>query len=209
MTDVRSRANRLTRSRVRARNGLGKEPMSRLLNFAMFYLGWFACVVGAARGALWLGPAVVAALLFVHLALTPKRTQETRLILVIGLFGFVVDTLQASAGLYAFTRTSVAPWLCPPWMVALWMVFATTLNASMAWLTGRYGLAAALGALCGPASYLAGARFGAIELPANALASLVGIAITWAVAMPTLLLFRDLLSTPRVRVQLGRPARAL
>lgn len=78
--------------------------MSRLFNFAMFYLGWFGCVVGAARGALWPGPAVVAALLFVHLALTPKRTRETRLILVLGVFGFVVDTLQGSAGVYAFTR---------------------------------------------------------------------------------------------------------
>ena len=36
---------------------------------------------------------------------------SNRLILVIGLFGFAVDTMQASAGLYAFTHTSVTPWL--------------------------------------------------------------------------------------------------
>ena len=183
--------------------------MNRLVNFAMFYLGWFACVVGAAHGELWLGPAMVAALLLVHLSLTPSRVQETRLILVVGIFGFAIDTLQASAGLYAFTHTSVAPWLCPLWMVALWMIFAATLNSSLAWLAGRYGLAATLGALCGPASYAAGARLGAIELPANALVSLVGIAIVWAFAMPALLLLRDVLSTPSVRVQFRRPARAL
>ena len=183
--------------------------MGRLLNFAMFYLGWFACVVGAARGHLWLGPAVVAALLLLHLALTSNREREARLFLVIGLFGFLVDTLQASAGLYAFTHTSVVPWLCPPWMLALWMIFATTLNASMAWLAGRYGLAATLGALCGPASYAAGARLGAIELSANTLVSLVGIAIAWAFAMPALLLFRDVMSTPTAAVPFRRPARAL
>lgn len=175
--------------------------MNRLFNFAMFYLGWFACVVGAARGELWLGPAVVAALVIVHLFVTLQRAQEIRLILVIGLFGFAVDTLQASAGLYAFTHTSVAPWLCPPWMVALWMLFATTLNSSMAWLAGRYRLATALGALCGPISYVAGARLGAIELSANALVSVVGIAIVWALALPALLWFREVLSTSSVRVQ--------
>jgi len=182
--------------------------MRRLLNFAMFYLGWFACVVGAARGHLWLGPAMVAAFLFVHLSLAANRAQETRLVLVIGFFGFVVDTLQASAGLYAFTHSRVAPWLCPLWMVALWMIFATTLNASMAWLAGRFGLAAALGALCGPVSYLAGARLGAIELSSNPLASLGGIAIVWAVAMPALLAIRDRLSNPNTAVEFRHPARA-
>ena len=183
--------------------------MGRLLNFAMFYLGWFACVVGAAQGELWLGPSVVAALVLIHLSLTPRPVQEIWLILVIGIFGFAIDTVQASAGLYAFTRTSAAPWLCPLWMVALWMIFATTLNTSMAWLAGRYGLAAALGALCGPASYAAGARLGAIELPAHARVSLVGIAIVWACVMPTLLWLRTLLSTSTAGFPLRSPARAL
>jgi hypothetical protein len=183
--------------------------MGRLLNFAMFYLGWFACVVGAAHGEPWLGPSVVAAFVLIHLSLTSRLAQETWLILVIGIFGFTIDTLQAAAGLYAFTRTSAAPWLCPLWMVALWMIFATTLNASMAWLAGRYGLAAVLGALCGPASYVAGARLGAIELPAHAGVSLVGIAIVWACVMPTLLWLRDLLSTSTGRFPLRSPAGAL
>jgi len=183
--------------------------MSRLLNFAMFYLGWFACVGGAGRGVLWLGPVVVAALIVAHLCLTSNRVQEAKLIVVAGFFGFVCDTLQASAGLYAFTNTSAAPWLCPPWMVALWMLFATTLNGSMGWLAGRFGLAAALGAVFGPLSYLAGARLGAIELHANAFVSLAAIAVAWAGAMPALLCLRDLLSTTSARFPLRSPARAL
>ena len=183
--------------------------MNRLLNFAMFYLGWFACVVGAGRGQLWLGPALVGVLLLVHLSVAANRAQEARLILAIGLLGFSIDTLQASAGLYAFTRTSVVPWLCPLWMVALWMIFATTLNSSMAWLAGRYRLAAALGALCGPASYVAGARLGAIELSSNALVSLGGIALVWALAMPTLLVIREMLSAPTAALEFRHPVRAI
>jgi hypothetical protein len=183
--------------------------MGRLLNFAMFYLGWFACVIGAGRGHLWLGPSVVAALVFLHLYMTPRPVQEIRLILLTGVFGFAIDTLQASAGLYAFTGTSPAPWLCPLWMVALWMIFATTLNASMAWLAGRYRLAAALGALCGPLSYVAGARLGAIELAASAGLSLVGIAVVWACVMPCLLWLREFSATSSVSFPHRSPAGAL
>jgi len=164
--------------------------MARFSNFAGFYVGWFASVGGAARGHLWLGPAVTALLLLAHLALSTNRAREARLVLTVGLFGFAVDTLQASAGLYAFAHTSPAPWLCPPWMVALWALFATTLNSSMAWLAGRYRLASVLGAVCGPASYAAGARLGAIELSTNALSSIVGIAAVWALAMPMVLRMR-------------------
>lgn len=161
--------------------------MYRLTNFLMFYVGWFVCVAGAGRGLLWIGPATVVTLLVVHLALAAHRAREAGLILSVGLIGFAVDTAQASAGLYAFAGTSVLPWLCPPWMVALWMLFAATLNGSMQWLAGRYRLAAVLGAFCGPMSYLAGQRFGAITLSSNALVSLGGIAVAWALAMPLLL----------------------
>ena len=169
--------------------------MHWLLNLAAFYLGWFVCVVGAARGQLWLGPALVAAFLLAHVYRSRDPRHETRLILVVALFGFTFDTLLASAGLFSFARTSIAAWLSPPWMVALWMIFATTLNASLAWLDQRRALAAALGALSGPASYVAGARLGAIELPANALASLIGLALAWAFAMPALLWINQNLRT--------------
>ncbi len=72
--------------------------MTRLLNLAMFYVGWFACVAGAGRGHLWLGPVVVTLLMIGHLLLTRDRGREATLALTIGVFGFAVDTLQASAG---------------------------------------------------------------------------------------------------------------
>jgi hypothetical protein len=167
--------------------------MRQFLNFASFYVGWLACVHGAGRG--WPGPAVASVLLLAHLVLTPGRLRlrEGALVIAAGVLGFAVDTLQASVGLYSFTGTSARPWLCPPWMVALWALFASTLNSSMGWLAGRYRLAVVLGALGGPASYLAGERLGAITLSSSTLASLVGIAIVWALVMPVLLWIREAL----------------
>ena len=184
--------------------------MNPVANFLMFYVGWFACVTGAGQGTLWAGPAAAVVLLLTHLALAPDRTREGVLILIVGLFGFAVDTMQASAGFYEFAGTSTLPWLCPPWMTALWMLFATTLNGSMAWLAGRYRLAAVLGALCGPASYVAGERLGAIAFPSDALVSLGGIAVVWAFAMPALLWIREAVSSlesPELPAE-GRTCRA-
>jgi hypothetical protein len=179
--------------------------MSRFSNFVLFYVGWLACVAGAGQGAVWVGPATAAALLLAHVALATGRVREAALIVVVGALGFGVDTLQAWAGLYAFAGTSVLPWLCPPWMVALWMLFATTLNGSMAWLGGRYGFATVLGAVGGPASYLAGERFGAIALSSNRLVSLGGIAVVWALVMPSLLWIREAVSHAGGRDAVGRP----
>lgn len=193
-----------------SRNGrFRRDEVSRVLNFAMFYAGWFACVGGAARGQLWLGPVVVGGLLILHLVLAPNRSDEIRLIAAAGFAGFVCDTLLASAGLYAFTNTSVVPWLCPPWMVALWMIFATTLNGSMSWLADRFPLAALLGAVCGPLSYLAGARLGAIELHTDTTATLLAIAVAWSLAMPMLLWLRRELATSPVGMSLPHAVRAI
>ncbi|MFN8545516.1 MAG: DUF2878 family protein [Candidatus Binatia bacterium] len=180
------------------------------MNFVSFYAGWLACVAGAGRGWLWEGPVAASVLLLVHLSLAPQRRREGALIIAAGVLGFAVDTLQASAGLYAFTGTSVLPWLCPPWMVALWALFASTLNSSMGWLAGRYRLAVVLGALCGPVSYLAGERLGAITLSSSTPTSLGGIAVVWALVMPALLWIREALSQagPDTAADRGRLSRA-
>jgi hypothetical protein len=161
--------------------------MRRLLNFAAFYVGWIACVAGAAAGRFCLGPALAVAILLAHLSSTPQPKAEARFIIAAGLIGFVLESSMAATGLYTFTHSGPIAWLCPPWMVALWMMFASTLNVSLAWLSGRYRLAALLGAVAGPISYLAGARFGAITLPPQETVSILGFALVWAISTPALL----------------------
>jgi hypothetical protein len=164
--------------------------MHRLLNFAAFYTGWITCVLGAAAGRFWLGPALVAVLLVAHLSSTADPKSEGRLIATVGFAGFVLESVMASVGLYSFIHTGSHTWLCPPWMVALWLIFASTLNGSLAWLADRYTLAAMVGAVAGPISYFAGARLGAIALPPSIGVSVIGLGLVWAMIMPTLLWLR-------------------
>ena len=157
-----------------------------LINIASFYLGWFACVLGATRNMPWLGALVMAALLVLHLVLTENRTRELRFILVTGLLGTSLDSLLMLSGLYTFTNHTLA-WLCPVWLTALWMGFASTLNHSMRWLYGRYRLACLFGAVGGPLSYYAGVRLGALTFVPSAEVALTVLIIVWSLIVPGLL----------------------
>jgi hypothetical protein len=157
-----------------------------LLNLVTFYLGWFACVWGAASQRPLVGPFVTLLVLGVHFCFIPNAAREARLITTVGLIGLGLDTVQASLGAFSFTGTGLTTWLSPPWMIALWMNFATTLHTSLSWLAGRYLLAALLGVVGGPLSYYAGAQLGALTLHPNVIFSISIVAVAWGSVMPIL-----------------------
>ena len=160
--------------------------MSILANFLVFQVGWFATVLGVASGAPWLGP--VAALAVITARLWEARCPgiELRLIASALLLGLVTDSLLLATGWIAYPSGQWLPGLAPYWIVCLWAMFATTLNASMRWLSGRYILAAAFGAIGGPLSYLAGARLGAMSF-VDMTPAILGLAAAWALIMPSLI----------------------
>ena len=167
---------------------------ANIANFVAFQAAWLACVLGAARGAPWLGPAFVLAWLVVHLQVMDKieRRVEWRLMIVAAALGYGVDTMLLTGGRLVFPPDPQAA-DSPLWMVALWIGFAATLARSLRWLDGRYLLAAGLGLAGGPAAYWAGARLGAVELTAGSV-SMLWIAAAWAVALPLLILARAVLA---------------
>ncbi|MCC8999322.1 MAG: DUF2878 domain-containing protein, partial [Candidatus Contendobacter sp.] len=98
------------------------------LNFVGFQIGWFACVLGGAHGWPWLGVAVTAAIVALHLHRAARPQAEAALILLSGLLGFIADSLLTGMGLLHFPSGQFHPHIAPTWMVALWMAFATTFN---------------------------------------------------------------------------------
>ena len=156
------------------------------ISLIAFQVGWFATVLGAAHERAWLGLVVVPAILALHLFLSKDWRRELALAVAVGLLGFVVDSALVSTAVFApipFVWAS-PPW-SPPWMAMLWVNQAVALNASLAWMRGRYLLGALLGAIGGPLAYLSGAKLGAmLRLPSHH--GLLIIGITWAVAFPVL-----------------------
>lgn len=157
----------------------------KIANYVLFQLGWFACVLGAAHGMPLAGPAVVAAIVAVHLSLARRPGVEAALLAACAVIGGLFDTLLLATGWVAYPNGQWIPGAAPYWIFAMWLLFAATLNLSLGWLKGRPLLAGALGAAGAPLSYVAGAGLGAITLvqPFWALAMLAG---GWALLMPLL-----------------------
>lgn len=146
------------------------------LNAALFQFGWFVCVLE--RSVL----AVTTAALIVGIHLYRQRHQrwEWSAIAIISLIGIAQDTALIQLGVLQFDGGA----LPPVWLFAMWVLFATTLNHSLSWLQQRWWLAALLGAIGGPLSYLAGERLGALNVNRDLLPIL---SITWAMSMPLLM----------------------
>ncbi len=160
--------------------------MRILVNFLLFQIGWFACVLGGAHGLPWLGPVVVAAAVAWHLAQAADPPAEGLLLVAAGLIGILFDSALVAAGWLAYPSGQVHPGLAPYWMVAIWVLFATTLNLSLGWLRGRPLLAAMLGGVAGPLAYYGGAQLGGVAFVAPG-PGLLALAAGWALLLPLLL----------------------
>jgi hypothetical protein len=165
--------------------------MSTLSNFAAFQIGWFSCVLGAANHRPWLGTTVSAGLIAWHLTRVAAPRSELTLVLLSGLIGLVLDSTLVGLGLIRYASGAVIEGLAPHWIVAMWMIFATTLNVAFRWLKRRWLLAAALGAIAGPLAYFGGASLDAAEFIGNTTMALSAIAVVWAGGMPLLLWLSD------------------
>jgi hypothetical protein len=161
--------------------------MPLLINILAFQIGWFACVLGAAHGMPAMGSLTALAIVGVHLARAANFRSELMLVALSGLIGLLADTLLILFGLIQYASGLLFENIAPHWIVAMWMIFATTLNISFRWLRGRPILAALLGAAAGPLAYAGGSGLGAATFPQGACPGLLGVALVWALAMPALI----------------------
>ncbi|TAM12448.1 MAG: DUF2878 domain-containing protein [Nevskiaceae bacterium] len=160
--------------------------MNFWLTFFAYEAVWFAAVIGAGQGLAW--PGIAAAGLFVawRLGVSAHRSLDLELIAVALAFGILLDGLGVWFGLLRYA----APWpwpAVPAWLTALWIAFAVTIVPLFGYLHQRPWLAAALGAVGGPLSYL-GAIHGwhAAHLSPPAWRALAVLALGWGIALPLL-----------------------
>lgn len=158
--------------------------MHVVINLIAFQCGWFASILGAAKGIYWLGPLVVCAVFIVHLFLTGNLLRECVLGLIITLVGFLTDTLLTAFHIYAPLPYLFDSPFSPPWLICMWLNFATLLNVSISWLRGRYVLSALLGGVGGAIAYYGGAALGALEYLEPVSTNIAITGIVWGVLTP-------------------------
>lgn len=162
------------------------HQFAKVVNFVLYQVGWFCCVLGAAWNVPWIGTVLASTLVVVHFCLAYHRSSQFILVLAAAAIGLIVDTSLLWCGAFRFPSGMVVTWLPPPWMSVLWMQFATTLHYSLGWLTRSLRGSTVLGLIGAPLAFFGGEKLGAIEfLPPRGWHYLY-LAIMWAVAIPTL-----------------------
>lgn len=157
-----------------------------LLNFVVFQVGWFACVLGGAYHLPWVGTVLVSIIVAFHLMRASQPRAELYLILFAIAIGSLWDSFLVFQGWLEYPSGTLIPNTAPHWILALWGVFATTLNVSLRWLKGRWLIATLSGAIAGPLAYYAGAKLGGVMFT-DQLTALAALGLGWAILMPALM----------------------
>jgi len=161
------------------------------VNFILFQIGWFACVLMAARDNSFIGVVIGLMIVVVHLILNKFRINNLVLMILVTLLGFSWDSVLTHFNVLVFNTGIMLPDLAPSWILVMWILFSTTLNISFRWLYGRYTLAMLLGAIFGPIAYQAGSALGAVEIPDDLMANGL-MALGWSLLMPLFIKLAEL-----------------
>lgn len=156
-----------------------------LINILSFKAGWVASVAGAAASVPVLGAAAATGVVSFHLWRIKNVRAEAQLLIFAALIGLAWESALVWAGLINYDAGFLVPGFAPYWIVAMWVLFATTLNVGMRWLRRNVIVTSLVGAVGGPLAFMAGESMGAVSFN-NPSTSLVVIGIGWALLLPLL-----------------------
>ena len=162
---------------------------SKIINFILFQLVWFVCILGAAINETYTAVAFSLLLILFHFYLAKDKKNELKILLVASIIGFLFDGFLLKSELVLYTNHGWSYSVTPLWIIVLWMGFAITLNSSLSWLKKKIKLSIVFGAIGGPLAYLAGEKLGAVSILCPD--AITVIAIGWAIITPLLIIITN------------------
>ena len=163
---------------------------SKLTNLVMFKIGWVACVSLAAAGQPFWATVAVALVVTLHLLSVPVMVKEALLLAAAAVIGLAWESLLVWSGLLSYPASGEYAPLAPYWIVAMWVLFATTINHGLSWAKKSWYVSALAGIIGGPMAFYGGAAMGAVEF-SHTFTALALIGAGWAVLMPILVLISE------------------
>lgn len=167
-------------------NSIHSLNYSNLLNFILFQVVWFVCVIYQNPGLYLAIPCILVLLLTSSLA-HRSLLSDIKLVALLSLLALLVDGTLISSGIFILNSPENPAY----WLLVIWIGFSLTLNHSLKPIVKQPVLAAISGAIFGPLAYHAGMLMGGIQfgLPAYYIYPL--LSIIWCLLM---LLFSRLIN---------------
>ena len=100
------------------------------------------------------------------------------------------ESIVVNTGLLQYIGTDGAAWVAPAWIVAMWVLFGTTINHGLSWLKRHWALSVSFGLFGGPMAFYAGSKMGAVQFT-DTLMALAVLGAGWAVLLPLACLISD------------------
>jgi hypothetical protein len=171
-----------------------RKTQLNIINFLWFQSIWWLLILFQSSAIV-----VVMGLFALWLLLTPTRREDGLVMVTVMGLGFCIDSLLTTSGIFIFNHSnainsSASQWFIPFWLVLLWGAFAGTLTHSLASLKNSLLVAALVGGICAPLSYVAGAKLGAVDLGYPVTTTYIVLCAIWAVTLPVCFMLSSRLS---------------
>lgn len=154
---------------------------TNIINLVLVQGVWFACVLGGT----WWGWAAALVFFAIYQLLVGALQKEWLCIIAIAATGFAVDCTISQLDLMIFPEKNTLTFIpLPGWMAALWLTFATLFLHGLQWLRHRPWLAAAAGAILGPATYYAGSLLHGVKLGMILTSFFLWYGLLWGIMVP-------------------------
>ena len=159
-------------------------------NLIFFKLGWIACIMFAAAGMPLMSILSVAMVAGIHLARVAVPLKEGFFLLCAAAMGLAWESLVVNTGLLQYVGTDGSSWLAPSWIIAMWVLFGTTINHGLSWLKRHWVFPVSFGLFGGPMAFYAGSKMGAVEF-SNTVYALGLLGAGWAILLPLACVLAD------------------
>ena len=90
-----------------------------IINFILFQLAWFACVLSAAKAMPWLGVWATVVIIAWHLYTAKQAKPEALLMLMALMIGAIFDQTMLSSHLIDYMHHGWSADIVPVWILAL------------------------------------------------------------------------------------------
>lgn len=165
------------------------KPTQITIHLLLYYIAWFACVIGAKKGYIWVGfftAIVIAALqIFWQYLSTHNLKNIVLMILLFIIAGLLIDSLLLNFD-WVLYKSNPFPNISPPWMWGLWLNFSILFYSLLSAYFKKYYLMGILALVGFPVAYYAGATLDAAIFRYTYIGpALVGF--IWMITLPVLL----------------------